>query len=259
MIKEAVIKKAFSLLGIMTLTFSVLLGGGIEKGYAAETKKGKDSENCKSVDEFLASDAYEAKVFKDKGYKEFVIKNPEEFVKKAGLKKPDPKLKAKSVIIRVPLEESNDEKVYQYNKDSRDGKNNREGEVTTQDLDLKPDYVTVTDTSYACGVEEIQRVSGSKGTLTLTVSEKVAATFSANVSVSAEIVSAGVGFNVTSEYTVTDSNTVDTNGRFTELVAYPYYRIKYFDVYDEATFGSDNYLGSGEAWKPIGVCFAVFD
>jgi hypothetical protein len=55
----------------------------------------------------------------------------------------------------------------------------------------------------ACGSSVLKKVSGNSGSLTLSFSSKIAASWNASLGVSASVVSAGVGFNVSAEYSVT--------------------------------------------------------
>ncbi|SFT04580.1 hypothetical protein [Marininema halotolerans] len=94
------------------------------------------------------------------------------------------------------------------------------------------------------------------GTLTLTVSDAVQAGYSSTTSVSAEVVTQGVGFNVSRTYTVTDSYSVKgKKGYKVILTAYPNYKKRDFKVYDDSCFGSDTYEGNGTDRKPVGVYF----
>ncbi|MES1054203.1 hypothetical protein FOA24_36275 [Bacillus thuringiensis] len=82
-------------------------------------------------------------------------------------------------------------------------------------------------------------------------------TWNANVGISASVVSAGVGFNVSAEYSVTQSNTIDTGGRYAEIRAYAEYNGYRFDVWESGWF-SDSKVGSGTALKPVGICFVTY-
>ena len=109
----------------------------------------------------------------------------------------------------------------------------------------------------ACGSSVLKKVSGNSGSLTLSFSSKIAATWNASVGVSASVVSAGVGFNVSAEYSVTQSNTIDTNGRYAEIRAYAEYTGYRFDVWESGWFG-DKKVGNGTALRPVGICFVTY-
>ena len=94
---------------------------------------------------------------------------------------------------------------------------------------------------------------GSTGTLTCSVSYSEQASYSANVSVSSGIVSAGVGYSVTKTFTLTDSLSVDTEGKTTVINAYPIYEITWYDVFD---IDGDE-IGSGWAMRLVGAQFIV--
>ena len=121
-------------------------------------------------------------------------------------------------------------------------------------------YIKVTDSGEACGTEVI-RSSYYPGPSkpTMTISEKVSATFSSDVSVSASVITAGVGFSVTKEFAVSDSYSISVPaGENYNIKARPIYLIKNFEVWNDPTIGWDTKKGSGYAKKPIGVCFAVY-
>lgn len=109
----------------------------------------------------------------------------------------------------------------------------------------------------ACGSSVLKKVSGNSGSLTLSFSSKIAASWNTSVGVSASVVSAGVGFNVSAEYSVTQSNTIDTNGRYAEIRAYAEYTGYRFDVWESGWFG-DKKVGNGTALRPVGICFVTY-
>lgn len=121
-------------------------------------------------------------------------------------------------------------------------------------------YVKVTGTGEACGTELI-RSSYYKGpsTATMKISEGVTASFNASVSVSAKIVTSGVGFNVSKSYTVEDTYTIKIpSGKTYNIKARPILLTKNFQVWHDPLIGWDTKKGSGSAHKPIGVCFSVY-
>ncbi len=103
-----------------------------------------------------------------------------------------------------------------------------------------------------CGSNKIGEVTGSGPiTLTLTKTETVSRAWSATVEVAASAVSAGVGFEVTAEESLTMSGRWNVpSGEFGHLVAYP--------LYDNYTFDVTNAgipAGSGSAQNPVGYCY----
>lgn len=112
-----------------------------------------------------------------------------------------------------------------------------------------------------CGTAEIRSTSGSgPATLSLEVHHGVSATWNANVSISASVVSAGVGFDVTSDFQITALYQVEIPaGETWEIRAYPTYDIASFEVWHNPLVGSRYRAGQGEAYIPSGVCFVVCD
>ncbi|MBB1256543.1 hypothetical protein H3146_24800 [Streptomyces sp. OF3] len=104
-----------------------------------------------------------------------------------------------------------------------------------------------------CGLDLIRQVSGNgPQTLTLSISESVSSQWSASVSISAKKVTAGVGFNVTKSFTVTQGTSYSVpKGKYGSIAAYPLY-----DVYSFKTAAPS---GQGWAMKPVGVCFSKWN
>ncbi|PTQ57883.1 MAG: hypothetical protein BSOLF_0394 [Candidatus Carbobacillus altaicus] len=121
-------------------------------------------------------------------------------------------------------------------------------------------YIQTTGTGQACGVE-VLRDSYYYGpaTATMTVTESVSAKWSANVGISASVVNAGVGFDVTESYTVSDSYNINVPpGYVAEIIAHPIYNVVTFDVWYDPMIGNPYKTGSGDAMKPIGVCLVQY-
>lgn len=112
--------------------------------------------------------------------------------------------------------------------------------------------------SGACGIEPLWITTGKgPGTLRQARSYSISATFSTEVSVDAEFISASLGFDVTAEYTVEDGMELELEaGEYGEIISYPMYRIYSFEIWEVDTF-FDDYLGDGTAWKPIGICYVT--
>lgn len=84
----------------------------------------------------------------------------------------------------------------------------------------------------------------------MTISEGVSAQVSSSVSVDNQVVSAGVGFSVTSSFTVADEYTVDVPaGKNYNIKAYPILLLRNFEVWNDPFIGWDTLQGSGYASK----------
>ena len=114
--------------------------------------------------------------------------------------------------------------------------------------------VNVQDEGQSCGLDVIQTTSGlGPTTLALTVNKSVAIQVSASVEVKAAVISAGIGFSVTDQTSVTSSRTDNVPaGKFEQLDAMTLYQNYSFDIAGGKT-------GSGLVRKPVGVCFAAYD
>lgn len=125
-----------------------------------------------------------------------------------------------------------------------------------------PKYdIQITGTGEACGVE-VLRDSYYPGpaTGTMNVAESVPAKWSANVGISTSVVNAGVGFDVTKTYKVSDSHSIHApSGYIAELIAYPIYYVVTFDVWYDPMIGDPYKTGFGDAMKPIGVYFVHYN
>ncbi|MBD1372575.1 hypothetical protein IC620_09430 [Hazenella sp. IB182357] len=122
-------------------------------------------------------------------------------------------------------------------------------------------YLKNITTSEICGAKELRSsYYTGPGEATITVSESIAATWEASVGVSAEVISAELGFTVTSTYSVSDSYSIELpEGETVKIVARPVYNVYQYDVWKDPLIGNDYYLGSGSAYKPVGVCFYFYD
>ena len=91
----------------------------------------------------------------------------------------------------------------------------------------------------------------------MTIQESVQATFTTTAGISAEFISASVGFDVTTYYSVTDEQTVEVPyGKKCDCDAYvrlDYYEFKII----ERDIWFDDDCGTGTASKPIGVFFVT--
>ena len=95
-------------------------------------------------------------------------------------------------------------------------------------------------------------------TIGIDLTRTVKNSFSSSVNVSAEVVSAGVGFNVERTESVTyRSSTTVPNGACWTLRAYNVFYEYGFEVWQEPFFGSDTKIGSGSARDFQGIEFRL--
>lgn len=91
---------------------------------------------------------------------------------------------------------------------------------------------------------------------TMTVTDSISNTFSANVEVDAQVVSAGVGFSVTAESSISDSQDIVVNsGEQKKVEAYAMGSITDYEVWDNPWWRTAYQVGSGSATRYTGVCF----
>jgi hypothetical protein len=95
-------------------------------------------------------------------------------------------------------------------------------------------------------------------TIAIDITRTVRNSFSANVSVSAEVVTAGVGFNVErSESVAYRSSTTVPNGACWTIRAYNVFFEYSFEVWQEPFIGSDRKIGTGTASDFQGIEFRL--
>ncbi len=95
-------------------------------------------------------------------------------------------------------------------------------------------------------------------TIAIDITRTVKNSFSANVSVSAEVVTAGVGFNVERSETVAyRSSTTVPNGACWTIRAYNVFFEYSFEVWQEPFIGSDRKIGTGTARNFQGIEFRL--
>lgn len=92
----------------------------------------------------------------------------------------------------------------------------------------------------------------------MTFSEKIAMTYKTEAGLSAECLSAAIGFDVTYEYTVSDTFYIQVPEGYDRVTANAYVKLnRYdFDVYENDLF-IDDYLGTGYIEEPIGVIISL--
>ncbi|ERI11811.1 hypothetical protein [Aneurinibacillus aneurinilyticus] len=168
--------------------------------------------------------------------------DPEEFIKEMGWEKPTPNAKLDHIVRIRP---SDNGAAHNQQKIDED--------LTAKALGYS---IKVTRQSSSCGVQPKARVSGTgniDGNLVLSQTVEVSNSFSSNTSVSAEVVTASVGFDVTEKKSKTAQYTVNTNGKNYQIVAYDDFDRFEFDVY---LFGAKT--GTGVASKQVGFCYAAY-
>jgi hypothetical protein len=95
-------------------------------------------------------------------------------------------------------------------------------------------------------------------TITLSLTRSVSNGYSANVGVSAQAVSAGVGFNVQYTQSVTYSNAVQVPwGQCWRITAYDTFGIYAYDVMFNPFFGDAYRAGYGNAWNFTGIYYTL--
>jgi hypothetical protein len=95
-------------------------------------------------------------------------------------------------------------------------------------------------------------------TIAIDISRTVRNSFSATVSVSAEVVTAGVGFNVERSETVAyKSSTTVPNGACWTIRAYNVFYEYGFEIWQEPFIGSDKKIGTGTARNFQGIEFRL--
>jgi hypothetical protein len=96
-------------------------------------------------------------------------------------------------------------------------------------------------------------------TLTMNNSQSLSASWSANVGVSAEVVSAGVGFNVTATWQQNYSYSIThPAGTTYQIDAYNKFDIIGYDVWYDPWVGYDYKAGYGDARKFMGVYYSAW-
>ncbi|MCL4441714.1 MAG: hypothetical protein M1609_14320 [Firmicutes bacterium] len=188
------------------------------------------------------------------------VSNPEAYARQMGLKPPSPNAKLVGITLVIDGSISTDLSVVQAPNSVTKPAPSKSSVISPQALTGYYYLYNVRDTGNTCGLSKIgDSYYPGPCTATMTVSSDVSATWSANVGVSAEVVSAGVGFTVTNRYGVSDSYGVSVpSGQTYEIIAHPVYDNKSYDVMWHPYIGWESYAGSGNAAKPIGVCFVQY-
>ncbi|MBP8613066.1 MAG: hypothetical protein KBI30_03645 [Candidatus Atribacteria bacterium] len=123
-------------------------------------------------------------------------------------------------------------------------------------------YITnVSGPNEACGIQYVAKVVGGPGPTTIHMSQSttISNSFSANVDIGAEIVNAGVGFDVTSVNTTTlQCDLSIPQGKYGAIEAYPLYNVYSYDVMYSPFIGSPYKIGEGNASKAVGVFYLTY-
>jgi len=117
-----------------------------------------------------------------------------------------------------------------------------------------------TGPSEAWGTTRIATTSGGPGPGTLTLGQTVTVSnsFSANVGVTAGVVSAGLGFNVTVSTQWSCSYAAQIpSGQHATINAYPVYDCYSYDVWYNPKIGDAYKAGNGSAKQSVGVAYVV--
>jgi hypothetical protein len=122
------------------------------------------------------------------------------------------------------------------------------------------DCIYVTNRRYVRTIKPFVTMVQGNGptTIAIDITRTVKNSFSANVSVSAEVVTAGVGFNVErSESVAYRSSTTVPNGACWTIRAYNVFFEYSFEVWQEPFIGSDKKIGIGTARNFEGIEFRL--
>ena len=116
----------------------------------------------------------------------------------------------------------------------------------------------------ACGVKKIARNSATNHydkpitkniTLTGTVSNTYSLSVESGIDVEVASISSSVGFDVTAEWSMSDSTEVElAPGETVTVDAYPLYNVYTYDVYQSSFWGGRTKVGTGVASETVGFC-----
>lgn len=120
----------------------------------------------------------------------------------------------------------------------------------------------------ACGTKEICRNSATNHyskpiTKDITLTGRVSNTYSLSVESGIDVevasISAAVGFDVTAEWSMSDSTTVDLEpGETVNVKALPLYDIYSYDVYQSSFWTGNKKIGTGKAMETVGFCTVTY-
>lgn len=102
-------------------------------------------------------------------------------------------------------------------------------------------------------------LGGPGGTIVQTIKDEISASMSCTVGVSAEVVSAKVGFNVTSTFSISDAYSKILAPTETGAIkSWVLYNLKTYEVWNNWLIGQDTYETDGFALKPSGIMFRYY-
>lgn len=227
---------------VLTLIVSVINFSTNGSASAEDSSNVPVKDGSCPITDIPQEDLKESEIIKSKnGNKVYEVKDPEKYVEKLGLEPPSSEAKLVGIS-------------FSYNS------------TPVKEVNSNSDFTTLAGTGYylknirsseGCGSDLIRSsYYNGPANAKMTISEKVSASFNATVDVSSTVVSNGVGFSVTSEFHVSDEyNVTVPSGKTYNIRAHPIYLIKSFEVWNDPWIGWDTKVGTGTAYKPIGVCF----
>lgn len=174
------------------------------------------------------------------------ISNVEEYAKQRGIQLTSP---TDEIIHIRPIIDRN------IQSDTTDPNNN----IAPQAQAAAEYYVkNLSGPREACGADLIRLSYYEPPGGVMTINEGVQASYSVNASISvATVVTAAVGFSVTSSFNVSDAQTVTVpQGKKAEVRAYAINHVWQYEIWERDLIW-DDYVTDGIAAKPIGVCFDI--
>lgn len=207
--------------------------------------KSAEGENCVfnlPKDELQISEKLVSKV----GHDVYEVKgDPDRYVEELGLVRPSPDAKLVGLAFSHDSSAATDSTMFSDDYST----------LATGDK-----YAKKTSSGEVCLLNVLRSSYYPAGNAKMIVSEKVAATVSANAEISAVALSASLGYSVTNEFLVSDEySTVVPAGKTLNISAYPINIATTFDIYQERFLISDKLIGSGTAYRPVGVCFQAWE
>ncbi|MDK2903105.1 MAG: hypothetical protein PWQ93_1024 [Clostridiales bacterium] len=101
---------------------------------------------------------------------------------------------------------------------------------------------------------------GPGGSVNMIVSQQVSAKYSCNVGISVKDITAGVGFDVTRTFGISDEYShIISPGHYGYIKSWAYYHRTDFTVYNNYLIPPDTYAGTGSAYRPNGVRFRYYE
>ena len=187
------------------------------------------------------------------GKKIVQVNNPEAYAKQMGIIAPSSNAKIVGITMVIDGSSSTDLSAAKPVPNISSG-------VSPQSILGYYYLYNVSTNGNSCGIQKLRdSYYYGPSTATMTVSADVSSTWSANVGVTSGVVSAGVGFSVTSTCGVSDAYGISVpEGKTYEVIAYPVFTNKSYSVMWHPTIGYESNAGSGNAAKAVGVCFVQY-